>query len=118
VVTPPIDAAEVTPPVPDAAPLIVAPLDAAIAQPKHPHRDAQVTQVVKPPQILHAVKVNARPWAYFTVDDNPTQYQTLETIHVAAGAHVIHFTHDQLHRDVSIQVPDSDSLIISEDMTH
>jgi tRNA A-37 threonylcarbamoyl transferase component Bud32 len=119
---PPIDAAP--PPLPDAA------VQVAFVNPptnqgsgagsaKRP-RPAKPPVVTPPPSLpkLHAVKVNTSPWAYFTVDDNPTQFQTMETIHLSAGPHVIHFSREDLQaRDVPITVPDADSLVVFQPMT-
>jgi tRNA A-37 threonylcarbamoyl transferase component Bud32 len=72
-----------------------------------------------PPAILHTVMVNVTPgWAYFTVDDGGEQFQTLATIKLALGAHVIHFARGELHRDVSIDVPDGDQLKVVVDLNH
>jgi len=122
----PGSAVAVVPPAPDAAPpppppppdaaieVVAAPPDAAPQRPRPP----------KPPVIapavatLHTVKVNSSPWSYFTVDSDPRQYQTLDTIHLAAGHHVIHFTRDNgtIKRDQAIEVPDNDELLVTQDM--
>jgi hypothetical protein len=85
--------------------------------PRHPKNPA--TTVIAPPLALHAVRVNVKPgWAYFTVDDNSTQYQTPDTIHLAVGAHTVHFTHGTVTRATAITVPDSDALTVLEDLSH
>ncbi|HEX7699654.1 MAG TPA: hypothetical protein VF403_03005, partial [Kofleriaceae bacterium] len=83
--------------------------------PKHPKKPPTV---ITPPVPLHTVIVNAKPWAYFTVDDNPAQYQTPDTLHLAAGPHTVHFTHGTVTRATAITVPDSDALTVLEDMSH
>ena len=70
------------------------------------------------PAILHTVMVNVTPgWAYFTVDDAADQFQTLATIKLTPGAHVIHFARGDTHRDVSIAVPDDDQLKVVVDLS-
>ena len=74
--------------------------------------------MVAPPLPLHTVIVNAKPWAYFTVDDNPTQHETPDTLHLPAGAHTVHFSRGQVTRNTAITVPESDGLTVLEDLTH
>jgi hypothetical protein len=64
--------------------------------------------VVPPPVVLRRVTINAVPWAYFTVDSDPTQHQTIKTIQLAPGPHVIHFANPvlKIERDVTIDVPE------------
>jgi hypothetical protein len=70
-----------------------------------------------PPATLRTVLVNAQPWANFTIDSDPTQHQTVETVRLAPGPHVIHFANPQLGtRDRSITVPDSDGLKVVVDL--
>lgn len=59
------------------------------------------------PVTLRKVTVNATPWAYFTVDNDPTQHETVKTILLAPGKHLIHFSNPVLkvNRDVTIEVP-------------
>ena len=85
-------------------------------RPKHPK--LPVITLVAPPQITHSVVVNAKPWAYFTIDDNPKRYETPDTVHLGVGAHVIHFSNGDARRDTAVTVPDSDALTVLEDMTH
>jgi hypothetical protein len=70
------------------------------------------------PTLTHKVMVNAVPWAFFTVDDTAEQLQTMATIRLAAGPHVLHFSHNAMHRDLPIQVPDDDQLKIVVDLSH
>ncbi|MBA3460620.1 MAG: serine/threonine protein kinase [Deltaproteobacteria bacterium] len=98
----PIDAAPSSPP--DAGPRVrPAKIDASVA----PDAAAGSAAVTPPPVVLRRVTINATPWAYFTVDSDPTQYQTIKTIQLAPGQHVIHFSNPVLkvERDVTIDVP-------------
>ena len=62
--------------------------------------------------------VNVVPgWAYFTVDGGAEQFQTLATIRIATGAHVIHFAQGDVRRDVAIAVPDDDQLKVVVDLS-
>lgn len=71
----------------------------------------------RPPQPVHTVLINAKPgWAYFTIDDDPTQYQTLANVRLPSGQHVIHFTQGDLRKDVTITVPDNDNLRVLVDL--
>ena len=124
-ITPSPDAAVV-----DAVQLAEAPLDApidapvAVAAPPDagtkirtpPKPDAGVAQVVPPPAVeKRKVTINAIPWANFTVDGDPTRYETVETIRLAPGPHTIHFDNTALgvKRDVVIEVPaDRDTTVV------
>ncbi|MEO8549992.1 MAG: serine/threonine-protein kinase [Kofleriaceae bacterium] len=101
------------PPVDAAVAIVLAPLDAA---PKRP-RPVRPPVIAPPVASVHTVKVNSSPWSYFTVDSDPRQFQTLDTIHLTAGHHVIHFTRPGgVQRDQAITVPDNDSLLVTQDM--
>jgi tRNA A-37 threonylcarbamoyl transferase component Bud32 len=90
--------------------------DAGQLAERHPKK-LPVT-VTAPPQPVHAVRVSVKPgWAFFTVDDNPTQFQTPDTVHLAAGAHIVHFTRGSVTRATPITVPDSDALTVLEDLS-
>jgi len=58
-------------------------------------------------RVLRRVTINATPWAYFTVDGDPTQHETVKTLQLAPGPHRIHFHNPvlQLERTVTIEVP-------------
>ncbi|MEO8841269.1 MAG: serine/threonine-protein kinase [Kofleriaceae bacterium] len=100
----------------DAAVAVAPPPDAGQLAEKHAKKPPVL---IAPPLPLHAVRVSVKPgWAYFTVDDNPTQYQTPDTVHLAAGAHIVHFTHNAITRARPITVPESDSLTVLEDLSH
>jgi tRNA A-37 threonylcarbamoyl transferase component Bud32 len=104
---------------PDAAVVVVATgaLDAAVvASSDAPHAKHPIL-VTKRPQpdaaeatLTRRVMVNAVPWAYFTVDSDPAQHQTMETIELPPGKHHLHFSNPQLHseRDATIEVQDRD----------
>jgi len=135
-VAPPIDAPGAIAPVEAAAELADAaadPIDAAPA-PARPHAaDAAVSlpptrrpDAAAPPsdaaapvaRALRKVRVNARPWAIFTVDGAPAQYETISTIELAPGPHRLHFSNPQLgvERDVAIEVPADRDLDHVEDL--
>jgi hypothetical protein len=58
-----------------------------------------------------------RGWASFTIDGGTAQYQTLARVQLSVGTHVLHFTHDDQHKDVSITVPDDDQLKVVVDLS-
>jgi hypothetical protein len=115
------DAAAAPPPI-DAA--IAPAIDAAAAsidaapriRPPKAEPDAGSAAATPPPPTTQTRKVtiNATPWAYFTVDSDPTQYETIRTIQLAPGSHQIHFTNPVLNvaRDVTIDVP------VDRDISH
>ena len=114
---PPSDAS-----VPDAAVIEAPPIDASIATraPRHAptnmaHDAASLDARVV---ITRKVRINARPWATFTVDSGTTQYETISTIELAPGRHTIHFSNPQLgvERDVSIEVPNDRDIDHVEDL--
>jgi hypothetical protein len=86
-------------------------VDAATREP--PHRDAGPRRVTSPPvdagviAPLRRVTINALPWANFTVDNDPSSHQTIDTVELPAGRHTLHFSNAQLgiERDVVIDVP-------------
>ncbi len=99
----------------DAMVAVAAPPDAGAKVRTPPRIDASVAQDVPPPAVeKRKVTINANPWAYFTVDDDPTRYQTVETIQLAPGPHTIHFDNPELRvkKDAQIEVP------TNRDITH
>ncbi|MEO6776937.1 MAG: serine/threonine-protein kinase [Kofleriaceae bacterium] len=113
------DAARPDAAVADARITVFVPADAAPERPRV--RPRPVPPIAPPPPLAaqtHKVTVTSRPWSYFTVDDLPLQHQTLEVLHLAAGAHVLHFARDTIHRDIVISVPADDSLAVVQDMSH
>ncbi|HWO21174.1 MAG TPA: serine/threonine-protein kinase [Kofleriaceae bacterium] len=96
--------AAVRPPLPTPRP------DAALAPP-----DAALAAAARAPR---KVRVNARPWATFTVDGGATQHETISTIELLPGPHRLHFSNPQLgvERDVTIEVPADRDLDHVEDL--
>lgn len=77
--------------------------DAAIAMPRP---DAAIQHAAVAATKVH-VTVNAIPWANFTLDNDPTKYQTIKTVELTPGPHVIHFENPVIHvtSDKTIDVP-------------
>lgn len=98
--------------------------DAAIAPPDAvrvvtvPKRgSAKPPSTPDPPIVLRNVTINAKPWAYFTVDSDPTQHQTMKTIALAPGPHTLKFSNPQLgERTVTITVPSDGDFSHVEDL--
>jgi hypothetical protein len=69
-------------------------------------------------RVLRKVRVNARPWATFTVDGGTTQHETISTLELTPGPHRLHFSNPQLgvERDVTIEVPADRDLDHVEDL--
>ncbi len=80
-------------------------LDARPRRPDSPNGSAQVPSTTSETKIR--VTINAKPWAYFTVDADPTQHETIKTLELTPGPHKIHFTNPVIHvdRTVTIDVP-------------
>jgi hypothetical protein len=104
--------ADAEPPPPDAAP---APLrtDAAIVR-VPPRIDAGAgagsgsgSGSARPTGPLRPIWINALPWAYFTVDGDPKQYETPTLLNLPAGPHRVTFMNPQLgvSRTVTVTVP-------------
>lgn len=90
--------------------------EAGSATTRRPRTDRPHTDVA-PSAPSHTVLVNAKPgWAYFTIDDDPTQYQTLASVRLSTGRHVIHFAQGETRKDVAIAVPDNDDLRVLVDL--
>ncbi len=124
VALPSLDAAlvaEVAPADAAVAPLVQVAEVAEVAEPDAgiKHEKAKQPVVVAPARELplHTVKINSSPWSYFTVDADPAQHETLDTIRVTAGPHTIHFTRDAIHHDVAIIVPDNEAFTVTQDMS-
>jgi len=112
----------VAPPPPPAPPVPPAPEKIAAPAPPTPTRTPTPTIRHKPPPpapaIVHDVMINVtRGWASFTIDGGTAQYQTLARVQLSVGTHVLHFTHDDQHKDVSITVPDDDQLKVVVDLS-
>ncbi|HEY5947115.1 MAG TPA: serine/threonine-protein kinase [Kofleriaceae bacterium] len=106
---------------PPPAPIDAAPVDAPTRVKPHtpPVRpDARAASAVPSPSVKYKVLINTKPsWSYFTVDNDPTKYQTLEPIMLAPGRHQIHFTGNQhfpADKTISITVPENDKLTVFE----
>jgi eukaryotic-like serine/threonine-protein kinase len=118
---PPADAAvaELTEPIPDAAVAVAELLPDAGARPRptptppvpRVQPDAGVAPVVdKPSAVTRKVTINSKPWSHWSVDGGP-QRSGLDTIELAPGPHVIHFTGNpyfKADKKVTINVPDRD----------
>jgi hypothetical protein len=63
------------------------------------------------PAVTHRVTINSTPWSNFTIDDDPTQHETPETVMLAPGPHRIQFRNPALHleRKTTLDVPDRDT---------
>jgi serine/threonine-protein kinase len=101
-----IDAAIDAPP--DAP--IDAPIDAPMRLPVDANRvvTVRVDAAPKPPQgELRPILIGATPWANFYVDDDPTKYETPQTLKLTVGPHRVLFTNPQLGvtRTVTVTVP-------------
>jgi len=56
------------------------------------------------PVTLYNVRIGATPWAYFTVDDDKTQHQTIDTVKLPAGKHRLHLWNPPLALDKTITI--------------
>jgi eukaryotic-like serine/threonine-protein kinase len=105
--------------------IVVAPIDAAPADarvkphnvPVRPRPDARVA--VTPPAVKkYKVVINTVPkWSYFTVDNDPTKYQSFEPLMLTPGSHTIHFTgneHFPADKTIKITVPEQDGFKVVE----
>ena len=61
-----------------------------------------------PPVVLRPIPIGAKPWAYFTVDTDPTRHETPTTLRLAVGAHRVTFSNPELgvSRTVTVVVPE------------
>jgi hypothetical protein len=116
----PADAA--VPPPADAAGALprLRPADAAVSAPLPRAPDARLPAdaAVSAARTLRKVRVNARPWATFTIDGGAAQYETISTIELLPGPHRLHFSNPQLgvERDETIDVPADRDLDHVEDL--
>jgi len=69
-------------------------------------RDARDPAALLDAASRRRVTVQATPWAYFTVDNDPTRYETPKSVELSPGPHVLHFDNPdlQITRDVRIEV--------------
>ena len=86
----------------DAAPVV--PVDAAVVRRAPRDRAASIDAA---PVVKRKVRINARPWALFTIDGGTTQHETISTVELAPGPHKLKFTNPELGvvREVVIEVP-------------
>jgi hypothetical protein len=73
------------------------------------------SDAAKPPTCR--VRINFTPWAYYTVDHDPTRHETPGTIDLAPGEHHLRVWNPELHieRDIALTVPaDRDTMNFSE----
>jgi serine/threonine-protein kinase len=111
----------IAPPIPTPTP-IAPPTPTPLAPTPAPHaakKKIAVAAIPAPAVVaLHKVMVNVTPgWAYFTIDGQADQLQTLATIELAVGPHTLHFTQGAAHKDVAIAVPDDDQLKVVVDLS-
>jgi tRNA A-37 threonylcarbamoyl transferase component Bud32 len=115
--------ADAPPAPPDAEPsppdALLLPSDAALPPPDAPtiRLDAAIiravprvdagTHAVQPAGPLRPIWINALPWAYFTVDGDPKQYETPALLKLPAGPHRVTFMNPQLgvSRTVTVTIP-------------
>jgi hypothetical protein len=59
---------------------------------------------------MKAFTIGAVPWAYFTIDGDPKEYETPMTLKLTVGSHRVTFRNPQLNvsRTVTITVPPDD----------
>ncbi len=110
-----IDAPSPAPPAPPA------PVDAG-ADPARPPAPPRRMTALAPdaalPQARRLVRINARPWAKFTVDDDPAEHETISELELSPGPHRIRFVNPELRveREVTVVVPADRDLDIVEDL--
>ena len=87
---------------------VATPIDAARRPPADAARVVapRVDAAARPTGELRAITIGAQPWAYFTVDDDPKQYETPMTLKLTVGPHRVTFTNPQLgvSRTVTVTV--------------
>ncbi len=71
-----------------------------------------------PAPVRRRVRVNARPWAMFTVDDEGVEHETIATVELTPGPHRLHFRNPELGvtRVITIVVPVDRDLDHVEDL--
>ncbi len=106
---PPTDPPPVAPPPADAPKRADRPRlgDPAKAAPRveHPVRTGSAAFAT------HVVRINTKPWSYWTADGDPTQHTTPDPVSLSVGVHTIHFTgnpHYRADKTITIDVPDND----------
>jgi eukaryotic-like serine/threonine-protein kinase len=79
--------------------------------------DASAAPPDRPRAAVCRVRINLTPWAYFTVDGEPTQHETPSTIDLTPGPHRLRVWNPELavEREITIHVPaDRDTMTFSE----
>jgi hypothetical protein len=74
--------------------------------PETNHAQTTVAAMTQP-QLVRAVRkvtINSQPWSNFTIDSDPAQHQTIETVSLPPGPHVIHFVNPELHLEATATV--------------
>jgi len=73
-----------------------------------------------PPATLRKVRINATPWAYFTVDGQGPRYQTPRLLELTPGKHTIHFENEflKVNRDITLDVPADRDISYVEPLGH
>ena len=86
-------------------------------QPRVQVRVGKSSPIPVPVVDLHLVTINSTPWSNWTIDDDPTPHQALDTVKLARGTHRIHYTGNpsfRVDKIITIEVPDNDGLRHSE----
>jgi len=70
-------------------------------------------QTTPPPVAVtkHRAVIGSKPWSYFTVDTDPTKYESNNAIQLAPGPHTIHFLGQpdfKADQTLTIEMPDRD----------
>jgi hypothetical protein len=111
VAAPPPDAAMTIDAMPDAALADAAVPDAAVPD-AAPIDARRITSRVDaaPTGPTKSFQIGANPWAFFTVDGDPKEYETPMTLKLTVGPHRVTFRNPQLNisRTVTITVPPND----------
>jgi hypothetical protein len=82
-------------------------IDARVARPDA--RPARPDAATGSAPVLRPITIGAQPWAYFTVDGDPTRHETPATLRLAVGPHRVTFTNPELGvtRTVTVTVPEA-----------
>jgi hypothetical protein len=108
----------------DAAPIADAPVDAAPSDTRPPRRVVtpapELVPDAGPAPARRHVRINARPWAKFTIDADPAEYETISVVELRPGPHRIRFVNPELRveRELTIVVPADRDLDVVEDLRH
>jgi tRNA A-37 threonylcarbamoyl transferase component Bud32 len=85
-----------------------------------PRRMAAPAPDAAPPLAKRHVRINARPWAKFTIDGDPAEYETISVVELRPGTHRIRFFNPELRieRELTVVVPADRDLDVVEDLRH